>query len=60
MSNSWCYLQKDCDDLRLSPALKIIDILQKTKRFKIDILDDKISIKAKSNFNKISFISKKN
>ena len=52
--------KKDCDDLRLSPALKIIDILQKTKRFKIDILDDKISIKAKSNFNKISFISKKN
>lgn len=51
--------KKDCDDLRLSPALKIIDILQKTKRFKIDILDDKISIKAKSNFNKISFISKK-
>ena len=51
--------KKDCDDLRLSPALKIIDILDKSKKYKINILDDEISKKAKSNFNKINFISKK-
>ena len=51
--------KKDCDDLRLSPALKIIDILDKSKKYKINILDDEISKKAKSNFNKFNFISKK-
>ena len=51
--------KKNCDDLRLSPALKIIDILNKSKKYKINILDDEISKKAKSNFNKFKFITKK-
>ena len=34
--------KKNCDDLRLSPALKIIDILNKSKKYKINILDDEI------------------
>ena len=51
--------KKDCDDLRLSPALKIIEILNKSKKYKINIFDDEISKKAKLNLNKYYFINKK-
>ena len=51
--------KKDCDDLRLSPALKIIEILNKSKKYRINIFDDEISKKAKLNLNKYYFINKK-
>ena len=50
--------KKNCDDLRLSPALKIINLLKRNKKVRINILDDEISKKVKSSFKKLNFIKK--
>ena len=50
--------KKDCDDVRLSPAIKIIELLKKNLNIKINILDSVVSNKTKKNLKNYKFVEK--